>query len=93
MYFYLHNSDGVRRETAPQFRGENRGGATVVECVQAEGALDGGFDGERSELCLWRSANTPVHHFGWESGVHRRDGTDILQNTRGQKVADEMERK
>lgn len=93
IYFYFHNADGFWRETAPQFTGADRGGSAVDECVKAEGALAGGFRRERSELCLWRSANTPLHHFGWKSGVHWRDGTDILQNTRGQKVADEMERK
>lgn len=93
IYFYFHNSDGFWCETAPQFTGADRGGSAVDECVKAEGALAGGFRRERSELCVWRSANTPLHHFGWKSWVQWRDGTDILQNTRGQKVADEMERK
>lgn len=88
MFFCLHNSDGLRRETASQFGGENRGGAAAVEFVQAAGPFAGGFYRGRGEPSLWRSANTPVHHLEWESGVYRRDGTDILQNTRGQEVAD-----
>ena len=93
IFFYLHNADGFWRKTAPEFRGTDWSGSAADECVQSEGALDGGFHGERSELCLWRPANTSLHHFGWESGIHRWYGTDILQNTRGQKVAGEMERK
>lgn len=85
--FCLNNSDRLRRETASQFGGENRGGAAAVKCVQPAGPFAGGFYRGRGEPSVWRAANTPVYYLEWESGVYRRDGANFLQNTRGQEVA------
>lgn len=87
LYVCLHISDGVRRQTAPQFGGKDRSGPADAQRVQTAGSRSGGFDGKRSEPSIWRAANPPVYYLKWKSGVHRRYGAHFLQNTRGQEVA------
>lgn len=93
LYFVSCNVVWVRREAAPHSGGESPSSSVAAERVQAAGSVVGGFCGKRSEPSVWRPANPTLYYLKWKSRVHWRDGTDILQNRRGQEVVDEMEGK